>query len=187
MSGVSLIGQHLKDSGETSFSNRSKRFDLSRRSRGNLAGIRPKAGYRLFTRATTRFPWACLCLLSPREKVGRRRRRDRGSKSRDKRRIRRGPEDCPLRRGRGFPSSVTFGDSFPLGKLIARVRAPRPVIDPRDLLYSRQFELVILLHITLYLLRNYSVLPFFPAPSRIGIAVFVTFPRKIEAVFVQNG
>ena len=66
MSGVSLIGQHLMDSGETSFSNRSKRFDLSRRSRGNLAGIRPKAGYRPLPRATTRFPLACLCLLSPR-------------------------------------------------------------------------------------------------------------------------
>ena len=96
-------------------------------------------------------------------------------------------ENRPLRRGRGFPSSVTFGDSFPLGKLIARVRAPAPVIDPRELLYSRQFELVILLHIILYLLRKYSALPFLPAPSRIGIAVFVTFPRKIEAVFVQNG
>ena len=32
MSGVSLIGQHLKDSGETSFSNRSAGFDLSRSS-----------------------------------------------------------------------------------------------------------------------------------------------------------
>lgn len=89
--------------------------------------------------------------------------------------------------GANRPSSVTFGDSFPLGKLIARVRAPAPVIDLCDLLYSRQFELVILLHIILFLLRNYSILPFFPAPFRIGIAVFVTFPRKIEAVFVQNG
>ncbi len=70
---------------------------------------------------------------------------------------------------------------------MTRVRAPAPVIDPHDLLYSRQFELVILLHITLYLLRNYPALPFFPAPSRIGIAVFVTFPRKLEVVFVQNG
>ena len=93
----------LEDSGETSFSNRSKCFDLSRRSRGNLAGIRPKAGYRPFTRATTRFPLACLCLLSPRRESRPPEATGQGNKSQRQKANPQRPGGLPAAAGTGGP------------------------------------------------------------------------------------
>ena len=56
--GAAPVGRCLKIPAKRPFQIETNRFDLKRRSRGNLAGIRPKAGYRPFTRATTRFPLA---------------------------------------------------------------------------------------------------------------------------------
>ncbi len=56
--GAAPVGRCLKIPAKRPSQIETNRFDLKRRSRGNLAGIRPKAGYRPFTRATTRFPLA---------------------------------------------------------------------------------------------------------------------------------
>ncbi len=64
------------------------------------------------------------------EKVGRRRRRDRKTNRRGERRMRRGPMDCPLRRGRGQDGSVSpAGDpiSFSGKEMGERNRQREPI------------------------------------------------------------
>ncbi len=89
------------------------------------------------------------------EKVGRRRRRDRKTNRRGERRMRRGPMDCPLRRGRGQDGSVSpAGDpiSFSGKEMGERNRQREPRRSTRRSLHFRRTVILRKLRIARWLL-----------------------------------